>query len=269
MRSVRLLRHALALAVLLCVVDVGAGRSQQFQWPDEPENLEVLPDDIGADGLRRTMTGFTDALGVRCSHCHVGEGNDLTEYDFAADDREEKRAARVMMRMVREINDTHLPKAHELLHDHAEGHSEGGEAPGVTCVTCHRGAERPRMIEDLLAGTIRAEGVEAAAERYRTLRERYYGGFTYDFRVGPLSELSQRLTMEGRTDAAVRVAELEVEYHPDSFRAHFALGRALARADRRQEAVAEMERALELAPERVKPFVERQLQQLRGGGDDR
>jgi len=260
-------RSAVALAVLLLGA-TGVAPAQEFQWPDEPENLEVLPDTIGPDGLRRTMHHFRDALGVRCSFCHVGEeGAPLSEYDFASDDEEHKQSARVMLRMVEAINSEHLE---ELEHEHEEG--EGGHGGftlppdrEVNCMTCHRGTDHPAMIEDVLGGVIEREGVDAAVKRYEELRGRYYGGFTYDFRVGPLSELARNLATRGQTDAAVRMAELEVEHHPESYRAHFVLAQMRQQGGDRQGALESMKRALDLAPEDARPFLRRQLERIRGG----
>lgn len=229
----------------------------------------MLPDTIGPDGLRRVMSHFTEALGVRCSFCHVGEeGAPLTEYDFASDEKGHKGTARVMMRMVRAINSEHLE---ELEHEHeGEGHAHGGytlpPAARVNCVTCHRGAEEPALIQDVLAGVIEQDGVAAAVERYEQLREQYYGGFTYDFQVGPLSELARNLAAGGQTDAAVRMAELEAEYHPESYRAHFVLAQMRQEAGATEQAVESMRRALELAPDEARGFLKRQLERMQGGG---
>jgi hypothetical protein len=49
------------------------------------------------------------SLGVRCSHCHMGEESDpLETYDFASDDKLLKRKAREMIRMMQAINGPHL-----------------------------------------------------------------------------------------------------------------------------------------------------------------
>ena len=247
-------RPVLALAASLALLAVAAPplAAQGFQWPDEPENLEVLPEDIGSDGLRDVMTGFTDALGVRCSFCHEGEGDDLTTYDFASDVPGHKRTARIMMRMVQAINSEHLTEVEE-------------DPLRVRCVTCHRGAEEPKMIQDVVGEVVREEGVEAAVERYRELRERYYGGFTYDFTAGPLAELGRSLAAEGSVEEGIRVVELETEYHPESYRAWFALGQLRQQAGRTDAAIEAMERALEHAPEQARGFLERQLRRMRGG----
>jgi len=229
-------------------------QAQDFQWPDQPENLEVLPEDIGSDGLRDAMTGFTDALGVRCSFCHEGEGDDLTQYDFASDEPEHKQTARTMLRMVRAINEEHLAEL-----------EDGGEAPRVRCVTCHRGVEEPRPIQDVIGEVVREEGAEAGVERYRELRDRYYGSFAYDFTAGPLAELGRQLAAEDRLDAGIRMAELETEYHPESYRSWFVVAQLRQRAGRTEAAIEAMERTLEHAPERARDFLRRQLRQLRDG----
>jgi hypothetical protein len=110
----------------------------EWVWPENPENLQVLPDDIGADGLRNVMRAFTRGLGVRCSYCHVGEG-DFLNWDFASDEKGHKEVAREMMRMTRQINEDLLADI-EGLHEH-EG--EGSGAFRVTCWTCHRGDTTP------------------------------------------------------------------------------------------------------------------------------
>ena len=87
------LRTAFAVAITL---SAPAALSQQFQWPEEPENLQVLPEGTAGNELGAIMRGFVSALDVRCEHCHVGEGNDLTQFDFVSDDKAAKQKARIM-----------------------------------------------------------------------------------------------------------------------------------------------------------------------------
>ena len=117
------------------------------------------------------MRGFTGALGVRCDHCHVGQG-DLANFDFASDDKPAKQKARVMLKMLQAINGTHLAEL-------------GEKRMMVTCTTCHRGLARPVPIEDVLEAAVDSAGVDAAAAKYDELRKHYYGASAYNFARGP------------------------------------------------------------------------------------
>ena len=97
------------------------------------KNLQVLPNDISRDVLIEKMKGVAGALGVRCDFCHVNEGEDFDTFDFASDAKEKKKLARVMLTMVKEINEKYLPQV-------SHGHGEKAE---VKCITCHRGKEHP------------------------------------------------------------------------------------------------------------------------------
>lgn len=110
---------------------------QASPWtPPDPMNLQVFPKDIAKRDLVQNMRRFTAALGVRCEFCHVGEGNDLSRFDFASDDKRQKRNARLMMKMTGEIN--------AKLADVPEPRPAG--TPAVTCFTCHRGETRPQTV---------------------------------------------------------------------------------------------------------------------------
>ena len=108
----------------------------------ELENLQVLPRDITREQLLATMRSFTRGLGVRCNHCHVVTATEPKEVlDFPSDAKEEKRVARVMLRMVNEINGTWMHRVEE-----AEGEHVDASAPPelkVVCWTCHRGKTEP------------------------------------------------------------------------------------------------------------------------------
>src|SRR5689334_7637653 len=100
------------------------------QWPPQRlQNVKVLPQDISIRALVDTMAGFTRALGVRCTYCHVGSENvTLDKYDFVSDSLAPKRKAREMLRMVSAINTDHLAKLPD----------RRTPAIVVTCATCHR-----------------------------------------------------------------------------------------------------------------------------------
>lgn len=116
------------------------GQQQQQQPQPAPVNLQVLPKDMSRQDVVQTMRTFTRALGVRCQHCHVGEGNDLSKFDFASDEKPTKKVARAMLTMVIDINTKHLAGVGEPAAPAAPG-----EPPAlkVTCFTCHRGELKP------------------------------------------------------------------------------------------------------------------------------
>lgn len=102
------------------------------QIPARFTNLQVLPKDITQDQLVGLMKSVTQSLGVRCSHCHDGVGDDLSTYNFAADTKEPKATARVMLRMTSQLNNA--------LKDVGP---RKGDANKISCQTCHRGNKTP------------------------------------------------------------------------------------------------------------------------------
>jgi hypothetical protein len=111
------------------------------QVPTTFTNLQVLPKDIAQRPLVDTMRGFVFALDVRCEFCHVGEGNDLSRFDFASDAKPTKVTARAMLRMLAGINTQLAPIA------------EPTSTPKATCFTCHRGALKPLTAPARRGGT--------------------------------------------------------------------------------------------------------------------
>jgi hypothetical protein len=242
----------------LCLTAIGSAPSaaaQRFQWPENPENIQSLSDTVRGEQLGEIMRGFTSALGVRCEFCHVGEG-DLSEFDFPRDDKETKQIARVMIEMVRNINETRF----QQLTKYGRPSAERVE---VTCMTCHHGQQRPVMIEDVFLATVDSAGIDSAITQYRGLRDRYYGGFTYDFRSGPLNTVAERLAAQDRADEAIRVLQLSLEFEPDLYSTYFTMGRVQERAGRRDDALESLQKALDLAPPRFRGFIERELTRLR------
>lgn len=234
-----------AVALILLAVPAAA---------QEPaRNLQVLPEDIPRAQLSQIMRNFTFALGVRCSTCHVGEeGQPLSTYDFASDEKPMKAKARAMLRMSMAINNDHLAQM------------PGRREPNVrvTCVTCHRGVARPQPIEDIVSQTLEEEGVDQAVARYRQLRERYFGGFAYDFTDRPLASLGEAL-WEGNPQAAIRLLELNLEFQPSSAASFLGLAQIYDSANDTAKAIENYRKVLELQPNNQR--VQRRLQELGGG----
>lgn len=187
-----------------------------WSWPERAENLRQLPEEFPPERLRAVMTGFTRSLGVRCSYCHVGEeGEPLSSYDFPSDDNPMKVTARKMLEMLGDIN------------DHLDGIEPSGPRVNMWCFTCHRGQPRPITLGDALLEALREaqgpeaesvdqRGIEAMAARYRELRERYYGSWTYDFSERSLDRLGYQLLASEEPVAAIAIFRLNAEHHPES-----------------------------------------------------
>jgi hypothetical protein len=82
------------------------------------------------------MNFIAASLGVQCGFCHVSQGKDAqgrTNWVWESDDKEEKKTARDMMRMVLAVN----------------GGNFGLSRGQVTCYTCHRGQEHPQNMPTL------------------------------------------------------------------------------------------------------------------------
>ena len=122
---------SIAPALLLSTI-VMVAATAPAQLPPSFTNLQILPKDVSRAALVEAMKSFTGALGVRCEHCHVGEGIDLSKFDFASDARPAKVTARAMMKMLATINT-----------DSLKGIGDAGRQPKVTCYTCHRGEKVP------------------------------------------------------------------------------------------------------------------------------
>ncbi len=246
------------LCLVLCCIAIGSTSSQAqgFRWPEEPKNLKVLPQETRGAQLGQIMRGFASSLDVRCEHCHVGEGPDLTKFDFSSDQKITKRKARVMIEMVQAINRDHIAKL-TTLDDSSQGRVE------VTCMTCHRTQARPLMLGDMLTATIEKEGINAAVVQYRELREKYYGGFGYDFSPGTLTGLGERLARGENFDSALTILQLEIEMNGESASIYFTLGGVQAGAGMREEAIKSYEKGLELAPENWKSFFRERIERLR------
>lgn len=234
---------------LLMLVSASPAAAQQWSWPEEGENLTSLT----AQQLRFVMPGFTRALGVRCSYCHVGEeGESLGTYDFASDEKLAKRTARTMLGMLGDIGQT------------LSTIEPSGDRVNMWCHTCHRGRPRPMTLEEELTERFKAEGGEAALVYYDELRDRFYGRGAYDFGENALNGLGYALLGAGELDLAIMVFEKNVEMFPEASNVYDSLGEGYMERGDTDLAIENYERSLELNP-RNQNAVEK-LEELRAGG---
>lgn len=139
-RSRRVIGGALVLltALFLGSVALRAGQGAPADAVQRPpmaeavfKNVQVMKG-VPADEFMASMGFISNALAVNCTYCHLGEGGGgWAEY---ARDNDKKQRARQMILMMNAINRTYF----------------GGRRV-VTCVSCHNGANRPKVSADMAA----------------------------------------------------------------------------------------------------------------------
>jgi tetratricopeptide (TPR) repeat protein len=234
MTQIKIRLSCLALvAVSFCAIPLAA------QFPEKFTNLKVLPQDTPRQELQSTMRGFALALGVRCEYCHIEKaGGKKVEMDFAADDKDTKKTARIMLEMVSSINRDYLSKIPNT------------PPMKVQCVTCHHGLPEPRTLLSVLAEAVEEKGIDAAVTLYRDLRQRYYGGGQYDFGETSLNQLTETLLAQKKNKEALTIAELNFDSnHPDSIWSYHILAMAHQANGQIDKAIADYRKGLELHPD--------------------
>ncbi len=220
------------------------------QFPDKFSNLQVLPKEISKSDLQATMRRFAFALNVRCPYCHVQKAD--TTMDFAADDKDKKKTARLMLQMVATINRDYVSKI-------------AGPPPAqVECVTCHRGLAEPRTLNAVLAEAIEKQGINEAIKQYHDLRSQYLGSGEYDFGERPLNQLAESLMAKGRNKEAVAIMETSfAANNPTSVWSYHVLAMSHQANGEVEKAKADYSKVLELHPD--DGWAKQQLEALSSG----
>src|SRR5436190_23411353 len=100
-----------------------------FSASAELKNVKLLTG-LSELQLQRTMNMMRASLGVHCDYCHVVD--DKNGWQFASDDKKEKKTAREMIAMVIKLNKEQF----------------GGRSE-ISCWTCHRGSTHPVALVSL------------------------------------------------------------------------------------------------------------------------
>jgi len=121
-------------ALWLLALTLAHGQTGPGEKPPVAEkvfkNVQVLKG-IPVDQFMATMGFISASLGMTCTDCHIAEsGGSWEKY---ADDTELKQTTRKMLVMVSALNRTYF----------------GGRRE-VTCYSCHRGGDRPRVTPSLV-----------------------------------------------------------------------------------------------------------------------
>jgi photosynthetic reaction center cytochrome c subunit/tetratricopeptide repeat protein len=222
-----------AAVAALCI----AAPAARAQLPVKPENLQVLPKDMATDSVVAVMRGFTMALGVRCTFCHVertpaagapapgpggGGGGPFVNFDFKNDEKDHKKIARIMIRMMDSVNTRFL----------ASIPNRDNPPTNVTCMTCHRGLSKPGNIETVLTGTTTRMGIDSAIARYRFLRNDMASG-RYNFTEQPVNDVARQLATAGKYDDAIKLLMMNQEFYPNSPNIDFQLAEVyIAKGDK-------------------------------------
>jgi tetratricopeptide (TPR) repeat protein len=202
------------------------------------ENLKYFSKDTPRDSLFTIMRGFTYALGVNCTYCHVEEPqpNGRPRMRPGLDDKIEKQKARFMLTMTDTLNRVTLA-ALPSRHDGVQ----------VNCVTCHRGSPIPGTIETVLTDALDKFGPDSAIARYRKLRENMASG-RFDFSEIPVTAVARSQFDKGKQDAAVALLLMNQEFNPASADIDFQLGDIYEKRGDKVKAIASFEAVLKKRP---------------------
>ena len=214
-----------------------AGGGQRAGGPPPMSNLQIFPKDTPREQVLATMQAFTQSLGVQCNYCHVQEGRGGRN-DMAADEKPTKKAARGMMLLAREIN-AKMPEAV----------GKGADATTrVGCATCHRGVPIPKQITDIMTDSASTGGTTAGLAKFKELREKFYGGQSYDFSEVTMITMAQRANTANKYDDALVYLNANLEYFPKSARTYSSIGQMKNAKGDKAGAIAALEKAVELDP---------------------
>jgi hypothetical protein len=231
----------LAVGIVVLAGAVGAAQAPagggQPPPPPPMTNLQILPKDMPRPQVIATMQAFTQSLGVACNYCHVQEGRGGRN-DFASDEKAPKKAARGMMILARDVN-AKLPEAVGKAAD---------ATTRVGCATCHRGVPIPKQIADVVADAAATGGSAAGLAKFKELREKFYGGQSYDFSEGGLLAVAQRAQTANKTDDAIAYLQANLEYYPKSARTYVAMAQLKNGKGDKAGAITALEKAVELDP---------------------
>jgi hypothetical protein len=230
-----------ALACVLAFASAAAAQTPAAaagQPPPPPmTNLQIIAKDTPRPQVVAQMQAIAGALGVQCNYCHVMEGRGGRN-DMAADDKPAKKAARGMMLLTREIN-AKLPDA--------VGHA-ADQTTRVGCATCHRGVPIPKQLTDVVTDASAAGGSTAGLAKYKELREKFYGGQSYDFSENGLVQIAQRAQAANKADDALAYLQANLEYYPKSARTYAVMAQVKNAKGDKAAAIKDLEKAVELDP---------------------
>ena len=226
---------AFALGVLLLTGSLAAAQTPPAQPP--MTNLLVIPKETPRPQVVQMMQSIAAALGVQCNYCHVmvGRGG---RTDMASDEKKTKKAARGMMMLTRDIN-ANVPMVVG---------KPATDISAVGCATCHRGVPIPRLLTELVADAAAGGGPAAGIAKYKELREKFYGGQSYDFSENGLLQVAARSVAANKPDEALAYLQANLEYFPKSSRTYQQMSQVHSAKGDKAAAIKDLEQAIALDP---------------------
>ena len=142
------------------------------------KNIQVLSG-LPQSQLLSVMNYMGSSLGVKCTFCHVKNGD---KWDFVSDAKPEKGSAREMIKMVQGIN---------------KGNFKGN--PAIGCFTCHRGNEHPVRVPQLpiAAPTPFADSGETASKETPPTADQILAKYTVALGGSAVVEKLKTRSMKG------------------------------------------------------------------------
>jgi hypothetical protein len=119
------------IAWIVCSMLIGTSMSSVSHGDASTTHLQVLPQNLSRADLITLMGHYDQDLGVSCAFCHA-QNAQTQQLDYASDENPMKQVARIMIGMVRDINDKYLSQIGDRRY-----------AVPVSCGNCHQGQTYP------------------------------------------------------------------------------------------------------------------------------
>ena len=246
----------LATSIAISAQGQGAGAGQ----PNGFTNLQVWPADTPRAVVLNFMNAFNRSLGIECNYCHVQTNG---RFDFASDEKREKRVARKMILFRDSIN---VELAAIVDKPVTAGPTSVEARPGaptrVLCASCHHGLPIPAPLGEVISEAEKTGGVNAGLAKFKELRAKFYGGQQYDFTDYALVGIATTALNQKRPDDAMKYLEANLEYFPKSSQTYQAIAQVKNAKGDKAGAIKDLETAMQLNPQNNQ--AKNQLQLLKG-----
>ena len=106
----------------------------------------------------------------------------------------------------------------------------------------------PRLLTELVADAAAGGGPAAGIAKYKELREKFYGGQSYDFSENGLLQVAARSVAANKPDEALAYLQANLEYFPKSSRTYQQMSQVHSAKGDKAAAIKDLEQAIALDP---------------------